>query len=99
MRPSGAAVQAIDRTGVHGDPKVAAGATQPSRHTFATTRGAPATPRPFAHNAAAPPPATSWLLNPMITGVAMAFSPVFAVPDGPRLRGLHIISTRRLRSH
>lgn len=82
-----AAIEAGDLTPVRGDLRVAADAVRLSRRTPATVKGNPV--RAFGYNVAALPSAAAGLLDPMPAGAAMAFSSVFAVTNGLRLRTFH----------
>ncbi|MFI8911812.1 heavy metal translocating P-type ATPase [Streptomyces sp. NPDC053513] len=79
-----AAIEAGDLTLVRGDLRVAADAIRLARRTLATIRGNLGWA--FGYNLAALPLAAAGLLNPMIAGLAMAFSSVFVVSNSLRLR-------------
>ncbi|MET0448529.1 MAG: heavy metal translocating P-type ATPase, partial [Aeromicrobium sp.] len=78
------AIQASDLTLVKGDLATAVDAVRLSRATLRTIKGNLFWA--FAYNIAAIPAAMLGLLNPLIAGLAMAFSSVFVVTNSLRLR-------------
>jgi Cu+-exporting ATPase len=78
------AIEASDLTLVRGDLRAAVDAIRLARRTLGTIKGNLFWA--FAYNIAALPLAALGLLNPMIAGIAMAFSSVFVVSNSLRLR-------------
>ncbi|MEO7398194.1 MAG: copper-translocating P-type ATPase, partial [Ilumatobacteraceae bacterium] len=78
------AIEASDLTLVRGDLRAAVDAIRLSRRTLATIKANLFWA--FAYNLAALPLAAAGLLNPMLAGLAMAFSSVFVVSNSLRLR-------------
>ena len=83
------AIEASDLTLVSGDLRAAADAIDLSRRTLRTIRENFFWA--FSYNVAAIPLAAAGLLNPLVTGAAMAFSSVFVVSNSLRLRGFHSV--------
>jgi Cu+-exporting ATPase len=82
------AIEASDLTLVSGDPRAAADAIRLSRATLRIIKGNLFWA--FAYNVAALPLAAAGYLNPLIAGIAMAFSSVFVVSNSLRLRRFHV---------
>jgi Cu+-exporting ATPase len=80
-----AAMTAGDITIVNGDLRSVSDGIRLARRTLATIRGNLFWA--FAYNVAAIPLAVAALLNPIVAGLAMAFSSVFVVTNSLRLRG------------
>ncbi|MEO6123956.1 MAG: copper-translocating P-type ATPase, partial [Ilumatobacteraceae bacterium] len=86
-----AAIEASDITLVRGDLRAAVDAIRLSRATLGTIKTNLFWA--FAYNIAALPLAAAGLLNPMLAGLAMAFSSVFVVSNSLRLRRFRSTST------
>lgn len=91
-----AAMSAGDMTIVSGDLLSVSDGIALARRTLGTIRGNLFWA--FAYNVAAIPLAVSALLNPMVAGLAMAFSSVFVVTNSLRLRGFRPTSSIAARS-
>jgi P-type Cu+ transporter len=88
------AIEASDVTLVRGDLRAVPDAIRLSRKTLATIKGNLFWA--FAYNVAALPLAAAGLLNPMLAGAAMAFSSLFVVSNGLRLRRFKPLATGML---
>ena len=86
------AIEASDITLVRGDLRATVDAIRLSRATLKTIKTNLFWA--FAYNIAALPLAAAGLLNPMLAGLAMAFSSVFVVSNSLRLRRFRSTSTR-----
>jgi P-type Cu+ transporter len=91
-----AAMSAGDMTIVSGDLLSVSDGIALARRTLGTIRGNLFWA--FAYNVAAIPLAVSALLNPMVAGLAMAFSSVFVVTNSLRLRRFRPTSAPAARS-
>jgi Cu+-exporting ATPase len=87
---SDVAIEASDLTLVRGDLRSAVDAIRLSRRTLTTIKANLFWA--FAYNVAALPLAAAGLLNPMLAGLAMAFSSVFVVSNSLRLRRFRSVS-------
>jgi Cu+-exporting ATPase len=87
------AIEAADLTLVRGDLRAVPDAVALSRRTLRTIKTNLFWA--FAYNIAALPLAATGLLNPLISGAAMAFSSVFVVSNSLRLRGFQRSSDSR----
>jgi Cu+-exporting ATPase len=90
------AIEASDITLVRGDLRAAVDAIRLSRATLRTIKTNLFWA--FAYNIAALPLAAAGLLNPMLAGLAMAFSSVFVVSNSLRLRRFRSTSSSTGRS-